>query len=210
MKTKGVIAISQRVERIPDYNEIRDCLDQAWTSYIEAMGFWPVAVSNTLEDLSGFISTIKPNGIILSGGNDPSFLDNAVNSAPSRDQTESILIDYAIANKLPLVGICRGAQMLGHYFGAKLKPVVNHIATEHPIRSSHSDFVSRVNSFHQYGFYQNEFVDCLAVTSTSDDGVIESFKHKTLPIVGLQWHPERAPYQETIHTDLGALLRRGK
>ena len=116
-KIKTVI-VSQRIDQIANRNETRDSLDQELLIWLIESGYLPVQISNVLmaenNSLSDyFIELINPSGIVLSGGND-------IGEFPERDKTEFFLIDYAVKNKIPLLGICRGFQMLAKWDGGNL------------------------------------------------------------------------------------------
>ena len=65
-------------------------------------------------------------GIILSPGGDPRTRDD-------RSYVENKLIKHAIIKKLPLLGLCRGAQKLNLYFNGKIKKVRGHVRKNHSI-----------------------------------------------------------------------------
>ena len=71
MNASKIIAISQRVDEFIERKEYRDALDQRFNNWIRAIGGIPIPVPNTLgENLTNWIDVLKPDGIILSGGND--------------------------------------------------------------------------------------------------------------------------------------------
>ena len=76
------------------------------------------------ELLKSWLQEIKPEAIVLSGGNN-------IGDFTSRDKTEDTLIRYASNQELPLLGICRGMQMIAHYHGASLVPLTGHVRKRH-------------------------------------------------------------------------------
>lgn len=177
-----VVVISQRVDTHPERGESRDALDQRLIAFVLAAGFIPVPVPNrwqTPDDLDRWLTAVNPQAIMLSGGND-------IGQCPARDLTESRLLEHARARHLPLVGICRGMQMLAHGFGISLKPVTGHVRTRHQLSGQ---IVAEVNSYHTLAL-----ADCppgFEVLARSEDGEIEAIRHLQLPWQGWMWHPER-------------------
>lgn len=199
------IAISQRVETISLYNEQRDCLDQRWTRLLSSVNLAAVPIPNSLDDPVSWLRSLKIEGVILSGGNDLSFLPDAVNVSEARDMTEMTLLSYLSKTQIPVLGVCRGMQMLGHYCGAQLIPVRNHAGTEHKIRllsrqskllKAGFENIERVNSFHNWGIARKDFPTCLIPLAEDESGNIESFKHEIYPWYGIMWHPERKSLTE--------------
>lgn len=184
-----VVAVSQRVDVYPERNERRDALDQRLCQWLVAAGFLPVPVPNGLstdsvdeagrDGLQPWLSAVMPEAIILSGGND-------IGEAIDRDNTERRLLAYAQDRALPVLGICRGMQMMGVWAGGALIPVQGHHRTRHVLCG---ELVGEVNSFHNYAL-----ADCpagFAVTAAADDGCIEAIRHESLAWEGWMWHPER-------------------
>lgn len=153
------------------------------------------------------------DGLILSGGSDihPSYyneeINNAVNIDELRDEAEFKLIKAFVEKKKPILGICRGYQALNVAFGGSL---YQHISNA----NEHSSFVSGVDLVHDitvaedsylYNLYGKKFSvnsahhqaikklgEGFRVIATAHDGVtIEAIEHNKLPIIGVQWHPER-------------------
>lgn len=183
------ILISQRVEVIKSYGERRDCLDQNWCGFLRACGFLPVPVMNREEDLGALADSVAPAGILLSGGND---LTAYGGDAPERDETERRLIGLGIARDIPIMGVCRGCQMLMDYFGAKLERVQGHVARRHLLQGT---FSREVNSYHNLAAL--EAPDEFEVLARTEDGVVEAIRSRRHRIMAVMWHPEReAPYRQ--------------
>lgn len=192
------VLITQRVDIIQSYGERRDALDQNWARFLSAAGFLPRPVMNDADHVAAVIKTEEPKGIVLSGGNDLSKLGG---DAPERDATEHALISHAIDHGIPLIGVCRGLQVLQDFFGVPLRAVEGHAGVEHSIETAGQSEI--VNSFHNWGATSS--VDCLRVCATAEDGVVEWVEHIDHPICGIMWHPER--YAEPQARDL-AIFRK--
>lgn len=188
---KKCIAITQRVEYIEAIGERRDALSQEWTALAEACSFLPLLLPNHLPTARELLETWSPVGIILTGGND---LVPYGGDAPERDELEQFLIQYSTGEKIPLLGVCRGMQMILDQFGAKLQKVEGHVRMEHTLSNGDT-----VNSFHGWGA-----VECrlpLIPKAWSADGVLEAVTHRDYPwIHGIMWHPER--YHPTRERDI--------
>ncbi|MEK7524322.1 MAG: gamma-glutamyl-gamma-aminobutyrate hydrolase family protein [Patescibacteria group bacterium] len=185
---KKLIAITQRVTIDPKTGERRDALDQNWMSFFEKIDATPLLIPNMLQNPEKFLKLWDVAGIILSGGNDLTHLLKAKDPAPERDKTEKILIEYGLSKKIPMVGVCRGMEMLGHYFGMRISPVNGHCATRHHIKMGATS--RSVNSFHDYGILTDDVQKPFHIKASCGN-VVEAFEHEKLPIVGIMWHPER-------------------
>lgn len=177
-----LIALTQRVERVETIGERRDALSQEWAMLAEICGFLPLLLPNRPTVVRQMLGKLAVDGIILTGGND---LASYGGDAPERDEVERLLIQYAIGEEIPLLGVCRGMQMLLDHFGTPLQKVEGHIRVEHPL-----DNGDTVNSFHGWGA-----LECrppLKPAAYTMDCVLEAVTHREYPwIQGIMWHPER-------------------
>lgn len=182
------VLVSQRVEVVKGYGERRDCLDQNWCGILLRCGLLPVPVMNRGPDISALFDLAQPAGILLTGGND---LVSYGGDAPERDETERALIGMGIRRNIPVMGVCRGMQMIADYFGGKLDRVTGHVACRHRLSG---DVARDVNSYHNLAV--TEVPEGFEVLARTEDGVVESIRHTQLRIMAVMWHPEReAPYK---------------
>lgn len=191
-----ILGITQRVENFYNKNERRDCLDQRWSLLADEIGYIPIPLSNyKSENIPKLAEQIKFDAIILSGGNSiSSFNNDASDNAPERDSFELALIKEAIKFKVPVLGICRGMQLINVFFEGKISPVKGHINTYHnlKINSKYQTLISEtVNSFHNWGIRHSDLGSNLIPIANDEQGNIEAFVHKNISIAGIMWHPER-------------------
>lgn len=150
------------------------------------------------------------DGVVLTGGTDidPARYGHSPHAeliAPEdeRDELEFALMDGAIEKGIPVLGICRGLQVVNVHGGGTLhQDVPAHsrfdVAPEtavHPVEFAAGSVLAGlygdrrdVNSLH------HQTVDDVApgyvVSARGDDGEVEGLEHESLPVVSVQWHPE--------------------
>lgn len=196
------VLVSQRVDILADRGERRDALDQRLLDWLAASDLLPVPAPNRLDWLAPLWERVCPAAVILSGGND---LVAYGGDSPERDAVERALLARAMAERVPLFAICRGAQLVLDAFGISLEPVAGHVGSRHRLLIDGHPFT--VNSYHRWGCC--ELQAPLRVLARSEDGVIEAFTHERLPILGVMWHPEReTPFAELDRTLLAQCLNK--
>lgn len=153
------------------------------------------------------------DGLIVCGGVDvhPSRygeeVNGSVNMDEARDAAELALVEAFLEAGKPIFGVCRGHQLLNVYFGGTL---VQHLpnAVEHSTVLAGKDVVHNVIS-EKGSIAERLYGECFSVNSwhhqailkpgaglritqrSAKDAVIEGFAHESLPVLGVQWHPER-------------------
>lgn len=219
--------------RIPEGNETINMTETPYTAdqvqihYIEAIekaGGIPIGMP-VLQELN--VETIKKqievvDGILIQGGLDvdPSFYNEERHPllGQTNVQTDKYLIEVikqAIGTKIPILGICRGQQILNVALGGSLyqdlsiigKEVSHHpqnmsdiCHTKHSITMNKNSLLSeifpnnetlKVNSIHHQVI--NKLGTNLEVDALSDDGIIESIHYKSDDqwVLGVQFHPEQ-------------------
>jgi len=188
------IGITLRVENIVKFNEKRDAISHDWANFLEKANVLPIFIPNTLKDTKNFLEEMKLDGVIMSGG------DNKGDDI-YRDRTEREIIEYAMEKEIPLLGICRGMQVINDYFGGNqrttndLKHVNKHhkiLIIENEIQKYFQKKEIEVNSFHNNLIDKNTVGKNLEIFAISEiDNTVEGFYHKKFPILGIMWHPER-------------------
>jgi anthranilate synthase len=106
-------------------------------------------------------------------------------------------IDAALENKLPVFGVCLGVQAIGEYFGGELGQLT-HPAHGRPsrvqvrggrlMRNLPNEIV--IGRYHSLFVERDSMPEVLSVTASTEDGVAMALEHKTLPVAGVQFHPE--------------------
>lgn len=182
------VAITQRVSIVPQYHERRDCLDQAWPRFLAACGLMPLALPNVIEVATTLCTDEDVSGFVLTGGNDLAALGG---DAPERDAVENALLDLAESRELPVLGVCRGMQLIQQRHAIPLRRVEGHVVQQQVI--SVDGEPKEVNSYHCFGAYESR--PPLDVWAVAPDGVVKAIRHSGRAITGIMWHPERcAPF----------------
>ncbi|WP_426610777.1 anthranilate synthase component I [Bradyrhizobium sp. McL0616] len=106
-------------------------------------------------------------------------------------------IAAALENKLPVFGVCLGVQAIGEYFGGELGQLA-HPAHGRPsrvqvrggrlMRNLPNEIV--IGRYHSLYVERDSMPEVLSVTASTEDGVAMALEHKTLPVGGVQFHPE--------------------
>lgn len=179
--------VSTRLADNGTYPERRDALSHDWGHFFDRFDLLPILIPNSLADPRPYLK-LGAKGLLLTGGD-----SLGTREAPSeRDRTEAMLINAALDAGVPIFGVCRGLQMLNRYFGGDVIKLDDrrHIGT-HPI-TLQDQSVIEVNSFHNEAVTKDTLARDLIPFAATKDGIIEAFTHATLPVMAIQWHPERS------------------
>ncbi len=137
---------------------------------------------------------LKPDGILISPGP----------GTPSKAGVTNKLILKAAENGIFVFGVCLGHQAIGEVFGSKIirAPHLMHGKTSMITHDGQGVFTEipspfRATRYHSLIVDEDTVSDQLKITARSEDGLIMGLRHKTLPVEGVQFHPE------SIFTDSG-------
>ena len=159
---------------------------------------------------------LQCDGLLMPGGEDvdPKYYGQAKSEKCGevnlqRDEAELKMLEAFVKTGKPILGICRGEQMLTVYFGGTLHQDIGHLA-----KACHDDFRRRRTGCHtvtltpgtklaeimgQQNFTVNSLHhqaadrpgEQLIAAAVSEDGIIEAVEHPRHPFcIGVQWHPE--------------------
>lgn len=153
--------------------------------YFGELGVQVDVVRNDQIDLAG-VESLNPDRICVSPG-------------PCTPAEAGISIDLIrhFAGRVPILGVCLGHQAIGAAYGGR---IVRARELMHgkisPITHTGTDVFTGLPSpfdvtrYHSLAIERASLPDCLAVTAETADGEIMGVAHRTLPIYGVQFHPE--------------------
>jgi len=143
--------------------------------------------------------------LILCGGAD-------IGKNPIRDTRELEWISSALKHGQPIIGICRGMQLLNHYFGGTVSNIPEYLSENHlnDTFEDDDDHSYRLSQFHKvHSFDGNQFEvnsrhhqHCskialnFTITHLGEDGLVEGIRDGKNKICAVQWHPERHECQD--------------
>ncbi len=203
-------------------------LENDMARYVTQKGILPVLIPDVADEYL-FDILDELDGFVLQGGSDlapETYGETPIGKwkgDPYRDQYELKILDYAIKNSRPVLGICRGFQLMNAYFGGTL---YQDTATQQPTLPLHrsaerydtlkhgvsfidntvlhklygNDEPKLVNSVHHQAI--KDLGDNLEPYAVSTDGLIEAFGYTKEPagkVIGVQWHPE---FSHTLKNEL--------
>ena len=213
MNIKPLIGISA------NYGDNNSKLAENYYKSVVAVGGVPVIIPVT-DDLATIEAIVgRLDGILLSGGGDmhPRYYNEEPipeNGTPDelRDRYDVALIKSAVEYQLPVLGICRGMQVLNTVFGGSLYQDINvQYADKQPMCHSQNEERSvttqtasvvtdsllysivncntlPINSIHHQAV--KRIADGFRAVAFADDGICEAIESLYYPILGVQWHPE--------------------
>lgn len=200
-----------------DYKSKTVWMAWAYCRAIEKNGGLPVLLPNFIEAKAEEIIG-KLDGLLLTGGGDPDpkYWGEETESGtreidPWRDSFEFAILREAVKAGIPILGICRGMQLLGiHYGGEILQDIscrekgLKHmqeaprwypghkikVAPTTVLRKIYQKEEIEVNSFHHQAVAPGENNGYI-VSGVASDGIIEAIEVPgSVPRIGVQWHPE--------------------
>jgi putative glutamine amidotransferase len=199
------LLVTQRLVAVEGRDEVRECLDRRWGPFLGAAGLLPVPLASELP-AEAYFEQLAPAGVLLTGGNDLAVVGGDRLSV-ARDAFETSVLLLAQRRGLPVLGVCRGMQLMASLAGFSIERCSGHVATEHPLEpvanARHAGLREprQANSYHQFTPRPTPRSE-LTVVLRSADGEAEAVEHASEPLVGIMWHPERYPIPRSIDLEL--------
>ena len=132
------------------------------------------------------VAALKPSHIVISPG--PCTPNEAGVSVPLINE---------FGGKIPMLGVCLGHQSIGQAFGGRIVHAKQLMHGKTSLIRHKNEGVFKdlpdpytATRYHSLVIERSTLPDCLEVTAWTDDGEIMGVRHKTLPIEGVQFHPE--------------------
>ena len=201
-----------------NYKEQTSRIADAYVQAVHLAGGVPLLIP-VLDDKETLENAMRQvDGLLMSGGADidPSYFNETPipelgDVDPKRDFYDCTLIDFARRHQLPILGICRGMQVLNVCFGGTLYQdiyaqhsgqLLNHDQSEarqietHTVTVTPGSKLSQIigsekigtNTFHHQAV--KDVAQNLCAVASSSDGICEAIESNDYPIIGVQWHPE--------------------
>ncbi len=166
--------------------------------YLGELGADPVVHRHDAVDLDG-MDALAPDAVLISPG-------------PGRPEDAGLsnaAIEHFGGRGVPVLGVCLGLQCIGQLYGGEVvrAPKVMHGKTSEIRHDGEGVFAGLPNPltatrYHSLVVSRETVPDVLAVTAESEDGLVMGLRHRSLPVEGVQFHPE------SILTDAGHDLLR--
>jgi len=129
----------------------------------------------------------KYDGVLISPGP----------GTPDKAGVSIAMINFCAENSIPLFGVCLGHQAIGEAFGATVSraPELLHGKTSQVIHNAHGVLANLPSPFtatryHSLAVERGTISDEITITGETENGIVMGLKHKSLPIEGVQFHPE--------------------
>jgi anthranilate synthase component 2 len=170
--------------------------------YLGELGADPVVVRNDAVDVAG-LRALNPAALLVSPGP----------GRPEHAGVSSAAIAELGGGGLPVLGVCLGHQCIGQVFGGAIvrAPEIVHgkaSPIHHDGRGVFAGLpqVFEATRYHSLVVDADSIPDCLEVTAWTAAGLVMGLRHKSLPIEGVQFHPESILTGAAGHDLLGNFL----
>jgi gamma-glutamyl-gamma-aminobutyrate hydrolase PuuD len=201
------VGLTLRITDAETYAEPRDSISHDWIRCLDAWAMDPVLIPNAVSDPARYLANAKLDLLILTGG-------DSIGATPLRDRTETILSKTATEIRLPVLGVCRGMQLMCEIAGGQTQEIEGHVANAHEVRIGEPlqqlyGKVCTVNSYHNIGVHRDRLGDGYLLAAEDREGFAEAMVHTDFPNAAIMWHPERDGGQGADRVLIGSMIERG-
>lgn len=151
------------------------------------------------EEIGEAVEVVRNDKININMVDESKYLGIVISPGPKNPTESGLCLDIIdkFKGRLPMLGICLGHQCIGHYFGGKI------VKGESPMHGKISEVIHNnegvfydvksplnVTRYHSLIVDKESLPNELEITAEAPENVIMGIKHKSLPIYGVQFHPE--------------------
>lgn len=186
------IGVTTNIFSRQDRDEWVEAIDRQLVVLLSEHGYETFPILSSQQNIADLAKELGLKGFILSGGNN-------LAEILERDELERQILEYSIQHKTPILGICRGMQMMNVFCRGGLEVVSGHVRTSHCLTSDIPELNGEsVNSFHSFGINDGLLGDRLVPIAYSDNGSIEIIRHLDYRWLGVMGHPERPNFSRVV------------
>lgn len=179
------------------YNQIGEFLDEAWINYFKNKN---INLINCNVPTNKLLKKLTISGVILTGGNDL-YKIKKKRFNKIRDIKDSKLLNFALSNNIPVLGVCRGFQFIASKMGGVISKKKGHVKKKHILKVNDKIFNQKIkkiniNSFHDYVVIKlsKKFRKTFQLSDKSIELAISNNKK----ILLMMFHPERKNISDRV------------
>ncbi len=190
---KTVLLTSRSIKK---NDEIYFSLDKNWFNYL--LNTKITLIPNLSSKMNDYLEEPSYSGIVLAGGGN--IRKNSLSNNDFDDERELVeehLIEYSLANNIPLIGVCRGMQKIMTVLEKKIEFVHNKIDIKDPYELSNAiksevTFKGTRTCYNNFSIlYDKNIENSWNVLCLDSNRNILAVIHKKYKILSFMWHPER-------------------
>lgn len=200
MNKKIIIGVTPRI--LVEDGVTKYFVNDTYISAMKSINFNTLMITGENPDFEAVLDLC--DGFLVTGGIDvhPKWFNEEMNGTgevnEKIDEIDKIVIDYALKTNKPMLGICRGHQVINVFMGGSLIQDIgqSHRNTRHLVKTFKNDVINfddeiEINSYHHQ--VCKNLAPGLIEVAKSPEGYNEAYVSTKYPIISVQWHPEKIP-----------------
>ena len=169
-----------------------NCIEEYYATALVRCGHVPVVIPKTKDEAALRRILDRLDAVVISGGG-PSIrqerctaprLDDPSDPEGWRDRFDSSVLRYAVERRMPVLGVCRGEQVMNVFFGGAMQSAYDTYYGKNGKPSANHSVYS------YFGAAVARIAPGFRVAAVAVDGLVEAIESEDLPMVGVQFHPE--------------------